>query len=354
MENKTKIKLHVGRCICHVIIAMLSLLLYVFFHSFFTLIVLLAVILFPFISLIGAVAMEKYVSVHMVYYRDRIRVNEDTEFKFVVVNKSYWISLNCLLKGNIDNGFYKSLNDSDESKIDISMPITAHDKKSMTIPVKSKYTGDIKFNIKDIYYDDLCGMITIHKTVQVSTDTIVYPEIHDMGRDEYIGYMDGVSETEESVSKGNDFSEVIGIREYQPGDRLKDIHWKLSAKADELMVKERSSVSQSHILIVPDLSGDIEKVEDVISLTYNLIRTLNDASTAVSIFVWDSESFECNEYNVYDKESFETGFDKMLSGSCYPKGVDLIGVMKKCNPFVQAFVIIHEKGGEIVGEIIYQ
>ena len=41
----------------------------------------------------------------------------------------------------------------------------------------------------------------------------------------------------ESKKKGYDFSEVTGIREYIPGDKLQNIHWKLSAKKDILMVR---------------------------------------------------------------------------------------------------------------------
>lgn len=40
----------------------------------------------------------------------------------------------------------------------------------------------------------------------------------------------GMNEAEESRKKGHDFSEVVDVREYQPGDKLQNIHWKLSAK----------------------------------------------------------------------------------------------------------------------------
>lgn len=39
--------------------------------------------------------------------------------------------------------------------------------------------------------------------------------------------------------KGDDPSEVYQVREYHTGDSLKDIHWKLSAREGELMIKER-------------------------------------------------------------------------------------------------------------------
>ena len=51
----------------------------------------------------------------------------------------------------------------------------------------------------------------------------------------------GVAEFSESSRKGNDHSEVSDIRTYRIGDRPKDIHWKLSARNRELMVKARPS-----------------------------------------------------------------------------------------------------------------
>ena len=39
---------------------------------------------------------------------------------------------------------------------------------------------------------------------------------------------------------GDDPSEVFDIREYRQGDRLSRIHWKMTAKEEELMVKEYS------------------------------------------------------------------------------------------------------------------
>lgn len=42
----------------------------------------------------------------------------------------------------------------------------------------------------------------------------------------------------DSLRSGDDASEVFKLREFQDGDKLKNIHWKLSAKMDELIVRE--------------------------------------------------------------------------------------------------------------------
>lgn len=43
-----------------------------------------------------------------------------------------------------------------------------------------------------------------------------------------------------NYEKGEDTSEIIGIREYHPGDHPKKIHWKLSSKKKQILIKEFS------------------------------------------------------------------------------------------------------------------
>ena len=50
----------------------------------------------------------------------------------------------------------------------------------------------------------------------------------------------GESEDYSKEHGGDDPSEVFQIRDYQPGDKLRSIHWKLTAKTDEMMVREQS------------------------------------------------------------------------------------------------------------------
>ncbi|WP_343249669.1 DUF58 domain-containing protein [Diplocloster hominis] len=49
---------------------------------------------------------------------------------------------------------------------------------------------------------------------------------------------------------GDDPSEIFDIREYRPGDRPERIHWKLSAREDELYVKEFSQPVGAAVLLL--------------------------------------------------------------------------------------------------------
>lgn len=54
-------------------------------------------------------------------------------------------------------------------------------------------------------------------------------------------------------SIGDDLSEIGDIREYRKGDMIHSIHWKLSARFDQLMVRDPGDTSETTFLIFLDL-----------------------------------------------------------------------------------------------------
>lgn len=54
---------------------------------------------------------------------------------------------------------------------------------------------------------------------------------------------------------GGGFSELHDMREYRAGDSMRDIHWKLSAKTDRLIVREAQEPDRGQTLLTLDLCG---------------------------------------------------------------------------------------------------
>ena len=61
--------------------------------------------------------------------------------------------------------------------------------------------------------------------------------------------------------KGNDLSEIYDIREYVPGDDIRSIHWKLSSKTENLILREASDPSHYNVVLLPDFGQDFMKEE---------------------------------------------------------------------------------------------
>lgn len=63
-----------------------------------------------------------------------------------------------------------------------------------------------------------------------------------------------MEEGSQSVNrKGSDASEVFDLRTYQPGDDIHTIHWKLSQKTDELLVREPADSPRFDTLVLMDI-----------------------------------------------------------------------------------------------------
>lgn len=82
------------------------------------------------------------------------------------------------------------------------------------------------------------------------------------------------------------------IREYQPGDERRTIHWKSTAKTGTYMVRQFEETRRSHLMIALSLAsgdyGDTEQFELAVSATGSLgARAIYDART-VSVLVGDA------------------------------------------------------------------
>lgn len=63
--------------------------------------------------------------------------------------------------------------------------------------------------------------------------------------------------------KGKDVGEVHDLREYQPGDSMRAVHWKLSAKLDELIVKENGDTLYTESFVLLDLGRCMDSGEQI-------------------------------------------------------------------------------------------
>jgi uncharacterized protein (DUF58 family) len=96
--------------------------------------------------------------------------------------------------------------------------------------------------VKEMRIYDLTGLAWIRKKVNRSACVQVLPDILPVGvrlTEQVRGFF-GDAEVYDEDRAGQDTDEVFQIRSFRQGDRLQSIHWKLSAKTDDLVVKEYS------------------------------------------------------------------------------------------------------------------
>jgi uncharacterized protein (DUF58 family) len=83
------------------------------------------------------------------------------------------------------------------------------------------------------------------------------------------GVSRGQAGVDELVARGG--TDLVGLREYQPGDDLRRLHWATSARAGRLMVREDADPSTAHVTLLLDdradshPDGDMEEAVEVVA-----------------------------------------------------------------------------------------
>ncbi|OGF67027.1 MAG: hypothetical protein A2Y62_10745 [Candidatus Fischerbacteria bacterium RBG_13_37_8] len=106
------------------------------------------------------------------------------------------------------------------------------------------------------------------RKISMQKKIIVYPEIMDVDSNARLYFANNY---ELSVSKRGEGNEILSLYQYGGNEPLRNIHWKLSAKKDELWVKEYANEESPKVIIFLDWKRiPPDKREEAISVACSL------------------------------------------------------------------------------------
>jgi len=118
---------------------------------------------------------------------------------------------------------------------------------------------------------------------------------------------------------GSDPSETFAIREYMPGDSLKNIHWKLSQKTDNLLVRELGMPVDDRILLLMETSlpenfdkADYGRVSEIAAALYAVSHELVLLGIPHVIGWLDTLPGVYKSKNITDIEDLDAAFSELL------------------------------------------
>lgn len=130
------------------------------------------------------------------------------------------------------------------------LPMGAHIIDSVvSFPLRGSYDIGVKY----MYVGDLFGLFRTEMKLELHRTVIVYPRNIVMGEDSSRSDTDLPTSVVKRAASHEE-AELSDIRDYLAGDPLKNIHWKLSSKSEELQVKDFASNTDMHTYILCDLS----------------------------------------------------------------------------------------------------
>ncbi len=275
--------------------------LFLVFQSFPFLYILIFLLLFPFISVFISKYVVNRLDISVDCVKEDIDVNQEFYIIFKINNKTIIPIVDANIYCSYSNMFYDY-----KENLEISIPVYSKGEQIVKLPVKSDYCGVIDVHIDNVTVWDMLHIWYATCNVSVNNNIILYPVLREGVEVDGNVYVTGNDDTEESHKKGNDFAEISDIREYIPGDSLKDIHWKLSSKKEELMVKEHITMSSKQIAVLVEVYNDKEYVLDnIVDVAYSVCTHLITHNMPFTLYWWSDNIKEMKEkiiLNIYDVE----------------------------------------------------
>lgn len=216
----------------------------------------------------------------------------------------------------------------------------------LSIKCKYKFRGCYSCNIKKISVADPLRIIRLTKKADSETLAVILPrkiELDDMIK---------ISNTENSYTKENPISsareDFSHVREYRSGDNIQMIHWKLTAKQDELMIKQFDSVNDRRALIICGSEGegdDPARIDTVIETA--VAFSLKALKSGINSSVEYGSKLKAFITNVPEFDNF---YEMMTVLPPSPEPLDISLLLGKTN--LEGLSVLVLITAELTGEII--
>ena len=186
--------------------------------------------------------------------------------------------------------------------------------------LSSRYAGRVEVRMEAFEVYDLLHMFCLHGCERTDAYVIVWPAFTEADEEELHSCVEGFPEENELKKRGTDFNPDYEVREYIPGDELRSIHWKLSAKQERLMVRERLALGRDKINILLPLTEDRQLNDDLMESVYALGRLLLHKGYPIQLY-WPGRIDALRGLFVAEQGELENALSEILSDSgLHPRG----------------------------------
>ncbi len=184
-------------------------------------------------------------------------------------------------------------------KFRLSASIGARSEEAFALNIKPEHCGTVEISVAKIRLRDIMGLFSVPIKSKLSGEIISLPVIYPI----QASIESGPAASSESssfspVKSGDDPSEIFALREYREGDSNNRIHWKLSSRSENFIVKELSLPIGCKILLVTDFSGckNAASVDKILDTAFSVSHFLTEYGTAHSV------AYACSDYTVHASE----------------------------------------------------
>lgn len=184
---------------------------------------------------------------------------------FVLQNESYFPF------ASISVRLYSSFSTVEDLPTDTEYELLAKDKCTFETKMTCKYRGEYEVGVKEIVVTDFLRLFRVTYPVSEPIKALVKPRIPKLSSVSSLENL-AVYLQRDTLSAATE-ADVL-VRDYVAGDALKQIHWKVSAREQELKVRKRIGEEKQGIALLFDTKRYSKKMHDYIPLENKILETV--------------------------------------------------------------------------------
>ena len=200
-----------------------------------------------------------------------------------------------------------------ESKLEISL--LPKQKQTVDFSFDCPHCGKIRLEVSNVSFSDLFGMFSRRLFARCKAEFTVLPQLFEPSV--FLEHSDMAmpdSDTYSPYKPGSDPGETFAIREYVPGDAIRQIHWKLSEKTDKLMVREFGLPMVNEVALLLETAGaNTSEENDAITEVFASVSSALAAADIHHHVFWRHEKTdELVDFDITDGDAFSEMLSQLL------------------------------------------
>jgi len=312
-----------------------------------------AFVLFPPVSL----ALSGYSMRRLLFVQNLsesvINKGEETEYRVSLRNRSPFPMSGIKCGFDLSDAFYSDARDA-------QVYLAPMEKGVFSYTLRGRYRGFYEIGITEMESLDFLGMFRLRKKIPERMQISVYPRIINVeGFPLWRSLMNQEQSRRDLAIE--DYEEISDVREYRESDPIKKIHWKLSARFDNWIVKNYQTTAWDATAIIFDVTSAGMALEDrLIEIAVGLGCEILRKQRPVTLIYGENGRYDAfsmqdfsgfysrlaqMEFTEYNAEAFPTSFlDEHLQG----QSINMIVVTSEVNENISANMLRAREFGHFI------
>lgn len=290
----------------YAVVIILLALFYIYCNSYMPLIILIIALCSPLFTFVFGLLASRKISAGVKAVSKSALPNNGVKLAVVLKNNSF-IPVSAV---NITVEI-ESVTDSAYVKRKIRTALSAKETESVYLGLSSRHCTVLNCRIKKVRCCDAFGLFSYKIRTEKGEDSIVImPKTLKNGLNiSKSNYSVTESDTYSETQKGDDSSQVFDVRDYVPGDDIRRIHWRLSSKQDNMIVKEFSRPIADKCVVLLEsglINGSSEdsfcRIDKILSAFITLADKIIASEQSISVQWHSAEKEILLAYDIHSRE----------------------------------------------------